>query len=392
MMTSPGTVVGPTTGQIARRLRAPALVLLLVVIGAIALGLAQSRAVRGELDPRAVDPAGSRALATLLRDRDVAVDRTTSAGDALDRATPRSTVLVAFPELIRTDDLRRLAEDLPSGARLVLIGAGGSELDLVTDEVRSAGSVDESVRDPECAAEPARIAGDADLGGRAYFPDDADQGCYPVGGDPTLVFGTTRSGNDLVLLGTGDPLTNERIDERGNAALSLLLLGADGTSDRVVWLMSVPGSAADDDSVSLVDVLPDWWPVAAIQLLLAAAVVALWRARRLGPPVVEPLPVVVRAAETVEGRARLYRRAAARDRAAEALRAGALARIVAPIRLGTDPPPGDVVRAVAFRTKRPEQYVSWLLFGPPPADDAELVRLAGELDILVSVTLASTPD
>ena len=43
---------------------------------------------------------------------------------------------------------------------------------------------------------------------------------------------------------------------------------------------------------------------------------ALWRARRLGPVVAEPLPVVVRAAETVEGRARLYRRGGARGQAA----------------------------------------------------------------------------
>jgi hypothetical protein len=64
-----------------------------------------------------------------------------------------------------------------------------------------------------------------------------------------------------------------------------------------------------------------------VQLLVALGVLALWRGRRLGPVVEEPLPVVVRAAETVEGRSRLYRKAGARDVAAEALRRAAVRRL-----------------------------------------------------------------
>jgi hypothetical protein len=128
-----------------------------------------------------------------------------------------------------------------------------------------------------------------------------------------------------------------------------------------------------------------------LQLLFAGLLVALWRGRRLGPPVVEPLPVVVRAAEAVEGRSRLYRRAQARDRAAEALRSGALARMVP--RLGIDSPAGGeppsdaVVAAVAARSGRPDAAVHATLFGPPPTDDAGLVALADSLDSIVRETL-----
>ena len=68
------------------------------------------------------------------------------------------------------------------------------------------------------------------------------------------------------------------------------------------------------------DLLPDWVGPTVLELFIAVVLVAGWRARRLGPVVEEPLPVVVRAAEVTEGRARLYRRAKARDRAANELR------------------------------------------------------------------------
>ncbi len=73
--------------------------------------------------------------------------------------------------------------------------------------------------------------------------------------------------------------------------------------------------------------LPPWWQIAVVQAFLGLVVVGIWRGRRLGPILVEPLPVAVRAAETVEGHGRLYHRLGARDRAAEALRSGTRARL-----------------------------------------------------------------
>ncbi|MCZ9344899.1 DUF4350 domain-containing protein, partial [Streptomyces sp. TRM76130] len=82
----------------------------------------------------------------------------------------------------------------------------------------------------------------------------------------------------------------------------------------LVWyLPSLSDTTAPDDGErGLFDLLPAGWLWGALQLFLAAAVAALWRARRLGPLVPEELPVAVRASETVEGRARLYRKVNAR--------------------------------------------------------------------------------
>ena len=65
-----------------------------------------------------------------------------------------------------------------------------------------------------------------------------------------------------------------------------------------------------------------------------AVLAMLWRGRRLGPLAAEPLPVVVRSAETAEGRARLYQDGRSLDRAAATLRAAALTRLSARLRLG----------------------------------------------------------
>jgi hypothetical protein len=105
---------------------------------------------------------------------------------------------------------------------------------------------------------------------------------------------------------------------------------------------------------------------------------ALWRGRRLGRVVEEPLPVVVRAAEAVEGRGRLYRAAGARGPAAEALRAGVRERTG--VLLGLPPADrGALVTRAAARTGRDPAALDVLLYGAPPADDAGLVRLADAL-------------
>jgi hypothetical protein len=133
--------------------------------------------------------------------------------------------------------------------------------------------------------------------------------------------------------------------------------------------------------------LPPWaW--AGLGLLgLAALAFALARARRLGPPVSEPLPVAVRAAETVEGRGRLYRRAKARESALQALRNTALRRLGSALDLAPDAPRSAVTEAVAARTGWAPDQVDAILYGAQPGDDEQLVRLAADLDHLLHTSI-----
>jgi hypothetical protein len=358
------------------------LVLAMVIGVVLALyAIYQTRADRGELDPDSATPGGSRALATLLRNHDVTVDEYDDISEAMSVAGEgKVTLLVPFPGLLRSRTVERL-RDLPKSVRVVLVEPDPFTLEDLDLDVKIAEmEAYARVRRPTCGLPEAISAGDAEVGLTRYSAPRTATRCY----DRSLVV-IARGGAEIVLLGARDPLTNYRLDDHGNAALSLGLLSA---HERLIWLLPRgPEAGASDKRASLGDILPPWVSTAVLMLMIAGVLAALWRSRRLGPPVAEPLPVVVRSAETVEGRARLYRRARARPEAYEALRAGAFARLLPALGLGAEPDYRAVVAAVADRSGRPMAEVQAVLYGPPPADDAGLVAAADALDLIVKNTL-----
>jgi hypothetical protein len=368
---------GGLAGVWWRRLRLWLVVAVALILAAALIGLYQSRVERGALDPDGVTPDGSRAAATLLRANDVTVEEHHDVGDALGVAEDGdATLLVATPDLLSTASLERLAR-MPKSVRVVLVEPFDLELkDLDLGIELREQQLAARTEPPGCDFAEAVSAGDAEVGAMLYdAPTDATS-CYRG----ALVV-ASREGGEVVVLGARDPLTNDRLDERGNAALTLGLLSA---HKKLIWLLpSGPEGSAQARSLEPEDLLPPWARWVEIIMLVAAVLAVLWRSRRLGPPVAEPLPVVVRSAETVEGRARLYRRARARSEAYEALRAGALARVLPPLGLGREPDYRAVVEAIAERTGRPMAHIYAALYGPPPADDVALVAAADSLDALV---------
>ena len=369
----PSTATGPTARTVARSARGPVLIALAVVLTAIGAASYSATAERGLLDPAGFNPSGARALSQLLEDGGVDVRRVETVQAVQRRAD--TTVVVPVPEALTPDEVEQL-EALPG--ELVVVGASDDVLDALGAAVEDGPQVEVEGRRPACDLEAAVRAGEADLGGITYSATGAAEatGCYASSGRATLL---RLPAQQLTLLGAGTLLTNDRLDRRGNAALALGLLG---TQSDVQWVLPKPGTRDADGPDSLNDLVPRWLKLAALQLLLAAGVFALWRARRLGQVVVEPLPVVVRAAEAVEGRSRLYRAARARTTAAEALRAGARDRLGRRLGLSLDSGRAAVVDAVAQRTGRDPAAVDALLYGAEPGDDAALVRLADDLDAL----------
>jgi hypothetical protein len=126
-------------------------------------------------------------------------------------------------------------------------------------------------------------------------------------------------------------------------------------------------------------VWPTW--LGAVLVLAGAAFLlfVLARGRRLGRLVPEPLPVVVRAGETTESRAELYRAARDRPRASAVLRRATATRLAARLGLPPSAPADVLVAAVAVATGTRTEDVRALLTGPVPTTDAELVALAQQL-------------
>ena len=381
-------VTGPGRSPIPgwRRWRAPAAVVLVVLLGGLVVALLQVPSpVTGPLDPDDTGPAGAHAIVALLHDRGQTVLRAGSAATAAAQARAGGTTLViTSPQLLSGGDLAVLAR---LRASLLLVAPGRAALAALAPEVTLARPA--LVRDlpPRCGLPGAVTAGDASMGGlllRSTAPGAWH--CYPEGAaTPSLLASLVRydsRGRTITVLGTGAPLANSDLGRHGNAALALNLL-TDGP--RIVWLVPGPPpapGAAGSGHRPLASLIPAQVYAVAIQVGVVVVLLALWRMRRLGPLVTEPLPVVVRACETVEGHGRLYRSRRAHDRAAAALREAALGRIVTRLGLPRDVPADAVCRELASRTGRDPGDVRALLFGEAPGDDAALVRLADGLDAL----------
>ncbi|GAA4128723.1 DUF4350 domain-containing protein [Actinomadura keratinilytica] len=409
---SAGEGAEPTAGQVARRRWRASRGVLAVVSALVAVAVILA-ALRPEtswqnLDPQSASPGGSRALAEILRQRGTPVAVSRSADDAAERATAASVTVITRSERLTEADIERLRR-IPGD--LLLVAPSRRVLTGLAPGVRMASSSFEDTGDPGCTLQAAALAGSVEFGqSDTYEAPPGATACYRVEGLPRLVQVRLDGARTVTVLGSSRPFTNEYLDDEGNAALAMNLAGARAS---VVWLipdLPDPGSASGDRTPG--DLVPFGVKLFFLQLVLAVVAVALWRARRLGPVVAEALPVVVRSAETVEGRARLYRAHHARDRAADALRAGARDRLVPllglPRSAAQDPNAAqEIVAAVAQRVRAAgagappgaaqagtfstgpdgrllydEATIGAALYGPEPADDAGLVWLSDVLDDL----------
>ncbi|MCH0566922.1 MULTISPECIES: DUF4350 domain-containing protein [unclassified Streptomyces] len=385
----PATSASPTARQVFTRSRGLLLALVLLLAAAVAIAVVRSGDRHGSLDPRSTDPSGSRAVAALLAERGVHTRVVTTLDAARSAAGPDTTLLVAVPDLLTPLQQSRLrSATAESGGRTVLVAPGGTSVENLVPQVTADPATSaRSTLTPQCDLPAAHRAGTADTGGIRYTTTrlDADK-CYPSRRLATLLRVPASGNGDTIVLGAPDILFNKGLDQQGNASLALQLLGS---RPHLVWyLPSLSDTTATetDDEADFLDLLPSGWLWGTLQLFVAAALAALWRARRLGRLVPENLPVAIRASETVEGRARLYRRADARDRAATALRSTTRARLAPLVGVSVSQAhaPEALLPALSAHLHSSGQDLDTLLFGPPPRDDAALVSLADRLDALES--------
>ena len=326
----------------------------------------------GRMDPRATSPLGGHALAELLRDRGVEVVIADTIDDVERAARPDALLLVAETANIRGEALLGRLAAIP-GDRLLLEPVPPARESLSPGVRTSSQGLPNTT--PDCTLPEANRAGTAWLEAATTY-DQA--GTTPV----TRCYGGAvvrydSDGRTITVAGTADFMTNGGLLEDGNAALAMNLAG---TRPRLIWFAPQRMQGDSAEGATIAELIPDAAVWVVIQLAVVVALLALWQGRRLGPLVAERLPVVVRASETVEGRARLYRSTRARGQAAAALRAAALHRLTPRLGMGANASQQAVAAAVAQRCGRDDRTVHAILYGPPPETDTDLLNLAHSLD------------
>ena len=326
----------------------------------------------GQMDPESTGPEGAHALIALLRDHGVTVVVANSVEDAANAARPGTLLLFAHTQRVSTEGLLNRLADAPGD--LLLVEPTSHARAALAPGIRSGGASTSNTK-PDCALREADQAGAVDFGPSNTFRAVGDKTVSSCYGGALVRY---RDGDRTVtVVGSTDFLTNGSLLRAGNAALAMNLAGQ---HPRLVWYAPQHIEGGSSGKGKIFDLIPDNVAWMVVQLWLTVALTALWKGRRIGPLVAEKLPVVVRASETVEGRGRLYRSRRARDRAAQALRSAALQRMLPRLGLGVDTPPPAVILAIAQHGRSDPDLLRHILFGPPPATDADLVQLTRALD------------
>lgn len=348
-------------------------VLLAVLIGATLL---TPRTSDEPLDPASAKPDGTRAVAQVLAQHGVRVTITRRVSGLDSGAARGATVVLTRPQLLAPGTLQRTMAAAENARRLVIVDADPTTvkaLDLPVSRVESQLSQPVSV----CSVDwlnGLRLSY-ADV---SYRPSGPGRTCFGEGGaGAILVLPAQGSAPETVLLGSHAALANKTVVDDDNAAISLRTLGV---SRRIVWF--APTLATADNEAVQGPKWPAWFHPA---IWLAGAVILIvmvWRGRRFGRLVPEPLPVVVPADETTRSRGQLYRKAHDRARASAVLRLATRNRLARYLGLAPNGRPETLVGHTARAARHDPQQVAELLYGTDPADDAAMTALAQDLQQL----------
>lgn len=339
----------------------------------------------GALDP---DDAGPRGLATTVKLAE-ALGTDVTVIEADDPVTGYDAVLVPSAGSTQPDQARRWTLAAEDGATIVL-GEPSGRIGADTGDYEPVDPLSE----PGCTIDPLRALDQPRNPGEPVVPGPNDQFCfgYPTGAQ--VVLSPTGAGRIVTLGGTslfenatlaerlrlGEDPTADNLADNGPMLAALTGMG-EGSSLAVVRPFRAP-AGDQQEGQSPFALLPAAWRGALIQLMLAALVLAVARARRVGRHVDEPLPVSVAGSEHTEAVGDLLRRRRDPRGTATLLRAQILS--AARRQLGVDPTADDrtVVRAVAQRLDRPPEQVEAILLTAPITTEPALVRLANDLEDL----------
>lgn len=376
--TRPATVPSSTgaPGMTTPLRRALPVVLLAAAVVIIGLAGRNGRAGGDPLDPRSTEPLGTRALVLLLEHFGADVKIT-------GEMPPAGGTALLLQDRLGEGGTARLHNWVAGGGTLIVADPSSSfaprlerdrgDLFAVGDTQHATLSVGEGCGLPAIAG-VRRVSAPGAAGFRVRA---GSIGCFRAGGGSYLVARQVGTGT-VVALGGAAPFTNDRLDDVDDAALALALVAPQRGATVHLLEPSAPGSGRQKlrDLVSR-RVKDGLW-----QLLIAFVVFALWRARRLGRPQLEPQPVDIAGSELVIAVANLLQQGRRRGAAAAMLRSQLRRTLVERFGVARDAPAETLAVATAARAGVDADVVRRALAAGDPADDAELVELARSIEAL----------
>lgn len=379
-----GTIVAVAVVVVA--LLAGLLVLLGLAVGGKSLDKPADNKQLG--DPGNYHSNGGGALAETLKSHGVTVRiaRDQRGVRKLPTASSSTVVVVSYAENASTSTSKILRERSRNAKRVVLLAPGPKALaawDVPTDTPTNFSSATTAGCTVPGMIAPTDAASSSEIG---LLPFETDAiSCFTTIGVSSLVVFPARGDRPEVVVAPQSWFINEGILDRDNAGIGVRMVGA---GSEVNWFAPDVFDRNNDNDhkyekkSSVKPDVPRWvWPSISLGAFVLFALM-LWRGRRFGQLISEPLPAVVKATETTESRGRLYQASGDAPRAAAQLREHAMRTI--PRRLGVSryAPVEEIVETVSRATGRDPAVVHALLVGPLPVDDAGLVRFATDLSTL----------
>jgi hypothetical protein len=330
-------------------------------------------------------PEGARAVAELLRQQGVDVTESSTLSGASEALGVDGTLVIASYFYLDED---QIASILAWPGPVVWLTPESYDLEFIHGSLVYGGTDGETPVYAQCDLPAAHIAATIVAPGpriNLQWSTAAVSACFVNSEYGSVLIHVMRTpAKPMSVIAAPSLLTNRSLAAAGNAALALHVLGA---TDKVAWYMGTPydsSTLGSDGQGGVVLIAPAWINAAALAAALVFLMAGLWRGRRMGPLMTEPLPVVVPASEATRGRARLYRRGRAFGHAAAALRAGSARRLSQRLGLGPHANRATLASAVAASSSADAATVDSLIFGPPPRDEAAMLVLVRRLDALES--------
>ena len=336
------------------------------------------------LHPHNPTATGAQALARVLDSRGVPV--TIALGEAALRAASvdsTTTLVVTDTSQLRDATVTSLDAEAKKAGRVVLVNPGVRALRTLVPGVGTRSVGTSATLTAECTSSSGVRRGETlsrlQMTFRATGGETATAACFVTDGYAGYLELTPRNHRPTVLIGSVDVVANSRITQADNAAIAVRAMGQ---LSRVVWYVPDLRDAPLSPPVDEQRIVPEWFGPILILGLFAFGAVMIWRGRRLGRLVAEPLPVVVRALETTESRGRLYRKARDGQRASEVLQEATRRRLTAYLGLPHGTTPHSLVDALIPLSSRQPDHLWSLLAGPPAGSETDMLALAAELAAL----------